>query len=537
MTAANGPWANPEFRLCNCFLLLAVALAGIAHIAFLPPFEGFDEPGHFSYIQQLADTGRIAQLGIDKLSADLDTYPGPLPYRTRYPPYDDNGAKTYKSFFAGTPPGSFGPVDHAYRPSERFNYEAQHPPLYYLALSPVYLLAKGWSWPHLFLSLRLASWGMAFAGFVVSCRATQCALARLEIAPASILLVAAWPFLFPEFFPEMARLGNDSLCLLLMGISWKLLLDLLARRDTKTALLLGLVLGLGLLTKAFFLPITAGCGAFLLFCAFRERDPRQARNAAIALLLAAGLGGGWYVYKFVSLGSLTGAADILRATSQGNLLLRIENNFGSYAFFRGLAGIFASFAWAGTSSLTRLPDIFTLPVVLLFLLPMFDWLLKLRRASEVAMAPLFIAGFMFVGMVYYLVTQITVTPLGPGAAGWYFHILYGPLALAFVIGWRRPPILKVLAAYAIVFHAVCWAGQLSLFSGCAYKAGSYKYIQFDFGSCFIEPARLAVLGEPLLGALALAAAILAGGAALLLVGRERRQAVQAIDRFGGRSGD
>jgi hypothetical protein len=107
---------------------------------------------------------------------------------------------------------------------------------------------------------------------------------------------------------------------------------------------------------------------------------------------------------------------------------------------------------------------------------------------------------------------------GPGAAGtpgWYLHIMAGPLALALIMGWRQRVILAILAAYALTYHVVLWAMQLSLFSGCAFKAGDYKYTQFDFATCFIAPDRLAVLGEPLLGGLAMAVAIAAGIVACL----------------------
>ena len=502
-----------------------MALTGIAHVAFLPPFEGFDEPAHLSYIQQIADTGHIPQLGIDKISTDIAEYSGPLPYPTRTPPFDDNGGITYKKFFATTQPALPASLARSYRPSGEGNDETQHPPLYYLVLAPLYLLVKDWSWQGLFLVLRSASWALAFAGFAIGCRATQRALAHQGIAPGLLLIVPLWPFLFPEFFPEMARLGNDSLCLLLMGISWKLLLDLLARQERRTTMLLGLTLGLGLLTKAFFLPITVGCGAILLYQAVEARNRGYATNAAVVLVVAVGLGGAWYLYKLVTVGSLVGSADLIAASRQGSLWLRLMTNFNLYAFLRGIAAVFASFVWAGTWSMARLPDFFSLPGVVLFLLPIFDWMRRLRRASPAEIAPFFLGGLMFAGMVYYLLTQMTRVPPGPGASGWYFHILSGPLSLALVAGWRRPRILMALSFYAILFNVVCWLSQLSLFSGCGYLAGSYRYLQFDFGDCFIEPARLRVLGEPLLGATAICAAVLAGARALKIWLGERRSVI------------
>ncbi len=37
-----------RYTVTTFLLLLAVGLAGEAHVAFLPPFEGFDEAGHWS---------------------------------------------------------------------------------------------------------------------------------------------------------------------------------------------------------------------------------------------------------------------------------------------------------------------------------------------------------------------------------------------------------------------------------------------------------------------------------------------------------
>ncbi len=38
-------------RWCLLLLLAGIYLIGLAHIAVLPPFEGFDETGHYSYLR------------------------------------------------------------------------------------------------------------------------------------------------------------------------------------------------------------------------------------------------------------------------------------------------------------------------------------------------------------------------------------------------------------------------------------------------------------------------------------------------------
>src|SRR5262245_50994510 len=54
-------------------LLLAALLIGLAHVAGLPPFEGFDETAHYSYIEQIAKTGTLPRVS-DKLRQDAQDF-------------------------------------------------------------------------------------------------------------------------------------------------------------------------------------------------------------------------------------------------------------------------------------------------------------------------------------------------------------------------------------------------------------------------------------------------------------------------------
>ena len=193
----------------------------------------------------------------------------------------------------------------------------------------------------------------------------------------------------------------------------------------------------------------------------------------------------------------------------GSVLAQIIQSFAIMEFLRGLGQLITSFAWAGTWSYGRLSPVYTIPVILLAAVPFFNWLVRLRWAPTPVIAPLFIATPMILGLIYYMLTQIARGPGAAGTPGWYLHILAGPLSLAFVTGWRGwwRYLLAALAGYAILFHIGVWAMQLSLFSGCAFKAGDYKYVQFDLATCFVDPARLAVIAEPLLGGLCLAVAL------------------------------
>src|ERR1043166_3256924 len=152
-------------------LLLGSLLVGLAHVALLPPFEGFDETGHFSYLQQLAETGRWPVRG-DRMSKDIDDYLAVAPSA------DSTGGRwRYEAFFAaGGAKGDGGQraiklppqSPRVWAPGQGENGQAQHPPLYYLLLAPAYLASKGWSLGTQLLFLRSLSYLIAWAGLCVA---------------------------------------------------------------------------------------------------------------------------------------------------------------------------------------------------------------------------------------------------------------------------------------------------------------------------------------------------------------------------------
>jgi len=135
-------------RLAVVCLLGGVGILGIAHVALLPPWEGFDEQAHYSSLQQVADAHEVPRLGRAYISEDVQSYRQSAP--TRYPHSLGDplaGPYTYQSFFEASP----DVVEHGrsivhgrplearhYAASNRLNWEAQHPPLYYAVLSPAY---------------------------------------------------------------------------------------------------------------------------------------------------------------------------------------------------------------------------------------------------------------------------------------------------------------------------------------------------------------------------------------------------------------
>jgi hypothetical protein len=498
-------------RAATWLLLLAVFCAGVAHIALLPPFEGYDETAHFSYVQQLADTGRVPVYGQDRLSADIAAYSGPMPAPAGQP---------YRDYFLSVPSQlpSDGPTRYA--PGENFNWEAQHPPLFYLAMALPYRALAGLPWRWHFLGLRLTSWTIGFAGFAWGALTTQCVLRRRGATDARLLLPMTWPFLFPEFFPELARLTNDSLCILLLACAWWLVLRWLnCGGGWPKALTLAATLGAGLLTKAFFLSVTVGIGALLLVTTMRQHWPQRWPALAVPLL-AVVLGGPWYLAKLRATGSLTGSANLIDLAAHGGLLLGLRAHFAIIEYLRGLGGIVSSFCWAATWSFALPSRLFLLPVAALAIVPLGVYVVRLRRLDLAAWSPVFLIAPVVAGLCYHLLAMLAETGTGNVTPGWYLHIFAAPLSLVLVLGWPGRRLMVPLLVYAVAFSGMVACIQISFFSGCLPRVGLAK-VWLPAADCLLDVGRLRVLAEPDLGLPALAVAVLALGSAGILSLRGR----------------
>lgn len=517
------------FSVC----LLAIYVIGCAYIAMLPPWEGYDEVAHYSYAQELAESGRMPRLGSAYLSDDVERYMqhAPMPYGT-VPPFDRGlGDYSYVEWFgrAGerlSLPFLTPESPRRFQSGRRENWQAQHPPLYYLLIAPLVLATADFSWAAQLGILRVASWTLAFLGFALSVSASARA-APPQVEPSVRSLSLLWPVLYPEFFPEFARIGNDSLVLLLIGVVWALAVEwCTAPQRWHGWAAMGLALGLGGVTKITFMPLAGAIAVWMIWLALRE--PAGAGGSAVGGALLSCLIFGltsfwWYAGNLVDQGSLTGLADLSTGGIAGS-----ASWLGALAqpveILRGLAGMALSFAWGGSTSSAYPPIAAVLPLVLTgtLLLAASCRPSVLARMPAVGLAVL-MATALLGGLLYYLLCRISATGIGAGAPGWYFHVLAGPLVLLMGMGWQRLSIAKpgaaclarVVVVYALVFSmAMAWM-QLSLFTGCTYKTAASRYYSSDSWGCLFDwPSmleRMSYLAWPK------TAALLACFAAILLI--------------------
>jgi hypothetical protein len=360
----------------------------------------------------------------------------------------------------------------------------------------VYRATRHWSLGAQLLVLRGTSYLFAWTALLLGVLTCRWALrAPEEVAGADRAVwgwtmggLAAWPALLPGWFPEMARLGNDSLCALLVAAVWMVSLRAWASGLTPArGAALGALLGLGALTKAFFVPATAGVLSFWLFAAWRRGRWRGVRRAsgplALAALLVGTLAGWWYFDNWVRHGVALGSVELIAVAQRGGLLAQLEARFTLAQWARGHAAALATFTWPGTWSWARPPHGLFVPLMLAVAGGAVGYVLALwrHRASLVLQLPLWLIAPVLVGLSYHVLVRLALVGEGRGTGGYYLHMFVVPLGAAFGVAagtWlHRPAVRGIaagLAAYAVAFGVgVSWA-QVLLFAGILHKAGASK---------------------------------------------------------------
>jgi hypothetical protein len=508
MTRARTRWV--------LLLLLGSLLVGLGQAALLPPFEGFDETAHYSYVQQLADTGRWPRRG-DHLSQDISRYLETAPTaenmhgRWTYPDFFPAGAETIEigRETIWSPPGKA----RNYEAGGGDNWEAQHPPLYYALLSPAYLLSKSWSLGAQLFLLRGLSYLLAWIGLCSA--ALLLSRQSKERAPTNLpLAIALWPAIFPMWFPEMARLGNDSLVTIFAAFT--LILMFRIERDPEGLRdygLLGMTLGFAALSKATFLPVIAAAFVLLAARAWMSIKTKlfaaRLRGLLICATVTAAFGGWWYVLQVLSTGNLIGSNDAINLQSSGGIIASFaKQNVTLLTALRGALGLPLGFLWAGTWSFVLPPLSTMVPLAALVILTGYGCCRHLlsRGLGAVDVFALLTFAFFTAALIYHSVIFMSLT--GNTAPAWYLHSLAPILALSVAYGlsnamgtsWLRRPAIA-LSIYPLAFlPAVMMLAEL-FFAGCAPLLDGRRYFALSRGLACLEDYRgtyenLAVLALP-----------------------------------------
>jgi hypothetical protein len=427
---------------------LCFVARGVFYSAAVPLWEGYDEWSHFAVIRWMAVRGdvlvsRDSPVPRD-VQASLELVPLPTALRDSPPP-----AVTHDAYWRLSieerrrREASFRSMPFSWKREESGGglkaYEALQPPLYAwmmalpLRLSGTASLAAQVLWLRL-LSVAIASLTIPLVFFV-----GRSVFGKDGVALGAAAIVAA----MPEFAVDIARVGNECVAVVLFtALTWMMIEWGRMGFSRSRALGIGLVLGLGLLAKAYFLAAVPAIVVVLLYRFWRARGRRRQVlfEALIIGSVSTALAGWWYARNVVTTGTLSGLSEsvMLRGMGVSSMLGKV-----SAVHWRGaIDSILFSHLWfGGWSGLTVRSWMYHLFYALILLAAL--GLCRMARQSAI-FVPAAVYGTFWVALLY----DVLILFLSRGVStstGWYLYAVIGAevaLAIAGLQalapgGWRR----------------------------------------------------------------------------------------------------
>ena len=452
------------------FLWLAFVARGLWYSALMPAWEGYDEPYHFAALQNVA-SGRGLPHADTPVSLEVQNslHLLPLPWELQFQDIP-HPLPTYDDFWRSPPAERKQRIDalRALPPEQGgqpatepiLNYESQQAPLYYWLiavplgwmsalplLSRLYLLRM--------LNVLLASPAVPLAYWIAK---------RVMNSDRQALGVAAVIVLSPELMINLARVGNESLALVCYTAMLAAAMVAVQKPQSWRAwLLLGAALGVGLLTKAYFLTAIPAVIVLAGISVWSARDGGSRKRAILAaaarccgaFAVALAIAGLWYFRVHAASGTWSGQGDdaALRQVSLLQKLSAIPHvNWKS-----GVLSVLISHIWFGGWSFLRVPRVIYVAGMLVIVIAIAGVVTRLYRQRSIANEnrdQLVLAAFyvcFWSGLAYHVL--ITFLHQGVSAStGWY---LYATVAAEVVLlAWGLEAFLPARVALPTLAIAV-----------------------------------------------------------------------------------
>lgn len=288
----------PRIEIIACFGMLQALL----YCCLLPMWQGYDEPYHFAYAQQLVVHRTLPVLDQTMISMEVRRALELAP-ESYVPPGGVPGMLTLSEYFAlpererHDRRARLYSIDPALReqPGGIFNYEAQQPPLSYLPLAIIELIGQR---APLHWRLWLMRMFAAFASVALILLATERLARRAGLPPAyragAVFLLCSTQ----NMYAAIAHAGNDWLSAPFVALLFVGGDRFHARRDARSAALFAAILAGGLLAKSYFLVFVP---VAILFVAWTDW-----RRLPLFIALLAAVAGPWYLRNWILYHGLSG---------------------------------------------------------------------------------------------------------------------------------------------------------------------------------------------------------------------------------------
>lgn len=419
-----------------CFLF-----RGWFYASMLPLWEGYDEFAHFGVVRALTAKGILLvprdQPGPRDVEESLKL--APVPWEVRG--WDVFRSSLTEEAYWGLPPEERRRREARLRdmpPSWEGEdsvggvsaYEALQPPLYYWLMAPALYALKG---SGLLAQMMLLRWiGIAIASLAVPLTfGIALTVTRRESVALGCSAVVA---VMPGFATNVARISNEPLAILLFTLLISLGLGILNRAPgAGSAVSLGAVLGLGLLTKAYFLTAVPAV-LLLLFYKYGRVWVAGLTTSVITVAIA----GWWYLRNVVTTGTFSGLAEpgMLRDRSMTALLAAVPH----IPWVRAIDVILVSHLYfCGWSSLTVRSWMYRVFFAIAMLAAL-GLIVQLRRPAVFWLVGIY--GFFWLGQLYNVWLQYLTKGLA-GSMGWYMYAVVASEVVLCAVAFGRLRVLGV----------------------------------------------------------------------------------------------
>jgi hypothetical protein len=297
-------------------------------------------------------------------------------------------------------------------------------------MAPVLYALKGCS---LLVQVMLLRWiGIVIASLAVPLTfGIALTVTQREFAALGCSAVVA---VMPGFATNVARISNEPLAILLFTLLIWLGLRILNRApDTGSAVALGAVLGLGLLTKAYFLTAVPAV-LLLLFYKYRRAWVAALTTSLITVVIA----GWWYARNVVTTGTFSGLAEPVMLRDRG--VTAMLSAIPHIPWVRAVDVILVSHLYfCGWSSLTVRGWMYRVffAIAMLAALGLF---VQLRRPGVLWLVGIY--GFFWLGQLYNVLLQYLTKGLA-GSMGWYMYAVVASEVVLCAVAFCRCRVLAV----------------------------------------------------------------------------------------------
>lgn len=431
-------------------LIVYAVLNAILYSALLPLWEGFDEPFHFGYVQQLANgqgfpDARSARLSREVAEAILRA-PASLAVKANLPE-----VVTYPEFFSWPAEHRSQahqslrdiPREYRWQPSNFLNYEAQHAPLAYILLAIPERLLAGIPLPSRVLNLRILA---ALAGSFLLYAGARSLCSQLGISEPYRSIALFCVLSSQMTWATFAHVANDWLAVPLAVWTLVFMIRCTSSPTTSNAAIASLILCAGLLTKAYFLALVA-----VLFgiCVVR----RGLRGLVVPTAIIAIFAMPWYIRNYRLYNSISGTQEARSGIGVSTVLRAVPAlNWPKVAADSARSALWTANNTFRTFSLKTLNIVILVCVAALLL-----WAFSRHALGEwviVAYCGAFLLALAYASVVAYIFSRgESSTP-----AAWYAQVLVAPILTLSLMGtarWRRVGrvlaiLLPLLFGYVLV---------------------------------------------------------------------------------------